>query len=354
MKREGRGDRTRSRTRTRTEDAHEDGDRETEDGRWMRPSTVEYAAVSSYPLAMPRLRTSPLLSRSWRQGPRSCSSPVREQAHGTGSALAGRLSRRPTGGREAGRGARLRDQGENLTGRGDPESCGPFPCAYGACVVRTCATAKDCYSGICSDGYCISPAPHGSRACAPHRLPSPGPDGSTGDFSSWSGCQCAPQSATALRDREMCETFPAHSRAATSSPALATATVSMVSVARTRRIPTDTASPTIPIEARGHLRWSTRRWRQGDPGRPQVPRIGGPTMARRVPKVAHPDCLSGEGRGCAVQRRRDTMQGDTSRRSAKEALEASGPTVVQYEISWTPSTPTFATIPIPDSGSSPP
>ena len=99
-------------------------------------------------------------------------------------------------------------KGENLTGRGDPESCGPFPCVYGACAVQTCVASKDCYPGICSEGYCISPASHGSRTCAPRKLPSPGPDGSPGDFSSWSGCQCAPQSATVLRDREMCETFP--------------------------------------------------------------------------------------------------------------------------------------------------
>jgi hypothetical protein len=97
---------------------------------------------------------------------------------------------------------------ENLTGRGDPESCGPFPCDFGVCVVRTCAAPKDCSSGICSNGYCILPASHGSRACAPRKIPSSGPDSAEGDFSSWAGCQCAPQSAWTPRDREMCDSFP--------------------------------------------------------------------------------------------------------------------------------------------------
>lgn len=99
-------------------------------------------------------------------------------------------------------------KGENLSGRGDPENCGPFPCDSGACVVNACTAAKDCYPGICADGYCILAAPHGSRTCKPRELPSLAPDGAAADFSAWAGCECAPQSVPRPRDQPMCGSFP--------------------------------------------------------------------------------------------------------------------------------------------------
>jgi hypothetical protein len=97
--------------------------------------------------------------------------------------------------------------GENLSGRGDPAACGPFPCEYGKCRVSTCdGTADHCYPGFCSQGYCLRPEPHGTRSCAPAAKKY-----WEGDAATWAaraGCQCLPQNATISRDQETCGSFP--------------------------------------------------------------------------------------------------------------------------------------------------
>jgi hypothetical protein len=95
-------------------------------------------------------------------------------------------------------------KGENLSGRGDPDACGPFPCDDGACVVRACAGKTTCYPGFCSQGYCLRAEPGGRRACQPFSEAQQGDAGVT----SLSGCQCVAQSASMPRDRRACGSFP--------------------------------------------------------------------------------------------------------------------------------------------------
>jgi len=93
--------------------------------------------------------------------------------------------------------------GENLSGRGDASRCGPFPCDFGRCVVERCGADGRCHPGFCEGGWCVHGTEGGARAC-----PFVDRDAARARPELVAGCRCAPQSATARRDREACASFP--------------------------------------------------------------------------------------------------------------------------------------------------
>jgi hypothetical protein len=104
---------------------------------------------------------------------------------------------------------RYRDQACTLAagsddGRGDPDHCGPFPCAGGHCQVSTCdpTSATACFPGVCAGGYCLSAAPVGARACEATKPKDEAETLFRG------GCRCVPESASAPRDRDVCGSLP--------------------------------------------------------------------------------------------------------------------------------------------------
>lgn len=97
----------------------------------------------------------------------------------------------------------------------DPEACGPFPCENDKCHVEPCTSPKDCYHGICEDGYCLNVRAQGEKACAPYADP-PRAGGSSDEsspvakayYASRMGCACAARSEKASDDYEACAEFP--------------------------------------------------------------------------------------------------------------------------------------------------
>jgi hypothetical protein len=101
-----------------------------------------------------------------------------------------------------------------LSGRPDPEHCGPFACDGEKCGITPCTIDKDCFHGACADGYCLPYAPSGDRVCEPFVDLTAADKPAVDEISerghaylaSRNGCACAPNDYGS--DWKACSTFP--------------------------------------------------------------------------------------------------------------------------------------------------